>query len=382
MIPGISQWTNKTCGQWQADGLNERIQPFNCNLVKLSTIADCICIPKDLANSGAGGFLGGLFSGGGGCFSSDNIIEVMDYDTKQISMMYMDSLQIGDYVRVDNTGNKQNDFSMVYSFAHYETSKPTQFVQIKWSVDNQDDTSTSDSPVAHEPSTTFALEVTTNHYIHTIDPVSKKRVTVPAGELNVGDSIIVTLPMSTTMNGTHTEQETTQVVPISSIDRSARYGAYAPLTVTGNIVVSNVMASSFVALIDFQKDDISVWMEQQQNWMSQIFMAPLRIFCQWNTDYCKTNESYTEDGVATWAVGLVQAVTWMNAQHPIVQKLLFGTLFLVLSLIRVMATASFWMVLVLGLGSGYLWKSSKTDNMRVVNNMNNAATGVPSKKTL
>ena len=75
-----------------------------------------------------------------------------------------------------------------------------------------------------------------------------------------------------------------------TIGSVTRRGAFAPFTKTGAIVVSDVLASNYVFLLD--KSPVSV------QWMAHSFNAPHHIVCAFSFEICE-NETYIND-ISNW----------------------------------------------------------------------------------
>jgi hypothetical protein len=229
-------------------------------------------IPKVVGDNG--GSSGGSSSGGtstpnngsGGsspysgsptsCFSSENTVEVLDRGN-----IKMDKLRIGDFVR---TGS--GDFSQVYSFGHLDRDMEAEYLQI------------------FSKNIDLPLEVSSDHMVF----VSGKAVR--ASKVQVGD-----------MLGEN------QVIDIRTVQRR---GVYAPTTFAGNIVVSGVVASSYVALLDVVPPRI-------QNAASHATTAIHRMMCKIDFGLCQ-GEEYT-DGINNWITSAVQLVTRLNKQNMLLQ---------------------------------------------------------------
>jgi Hint module len=167
----------------------------------------------------------------------------------------MEELEIGDYVRSGSAG-QGGTFSRVFSFAHLDRDYETEFIQI-FSNGKKD-----------EP-----IELTYNHLMF----VNNKAAPVRADAVKVGDAL----------DDQHKVTEIKQVV---------RRGIYAPVTESGDLVVSGVRASSYVAVMD------NVLVDQHA--MTHMFFAPCRMICSINFDWCK-EETYSKEGYSnlySWAL--------------------------------------------------------------------------------
>jgi len=192
---------------------------------------------------------GGDGDGGDGqtspCFSRFNDVEVQGK-----GMTAMDAIKVGDYVR---TGN--DSFSRVFSLAHLDHEIEADFLQI------------------YADGLEKPLEITGMHMLFS----SGK--SVRADEVSVGDML-----------------GASKVSEIKSIKRN---GVYAPITQSGDIVVSGIHASSYAAFLD------SVPLNQHV--MSHFFFAPHRMMCSFDFKMCE-NEGHTNGytNFAYWAIQMME----------------------------------------------------------------------------
>ena len=154
----------------------------------------------------------------------------------------MASLEIGDFVKSDGEGQ----FSRVYSFGHIQREAQGTYYQIT--------TEALSTP----------LEISGPHIVYANGKA------VRASDVSVGD-----------MLGEN---------KVSKIELVRSMGVYAPTTESGDIVVSGVVASSYVALWDYSI--------AAQKMVYHAALAPLRMTCALNFDFCKT-ESYNADGISS-----------------------------------------------------------------------------------
>jgi len=209
----------------------------------------------DAGGDGAGGD-GGEAGGDGGdegadgaasspCFSRFNDVEVQGK-----GMTAMDAIKVGDYVR---TGN--DNFSRVFSLAHLDHEFEADFLQV------------------YAEGLEKPLEITGMHMLF----ASGKPIR--ADEVNVGDML-----------------GESKVSEIKSIKRN---GVYAPITESGDIVVSGIHASSYYAFLDR--------IPFNQHVMSHFFFAPHRLVCSFDFDLCK-NEGHTNGytNFAYWAIQIME----------------------------------------------------------------------------
>ena len=256
-----------------------------------------------------------------GCFAGNNLVEILDpplprynndddnnptattsyynlattivpsrqqQQPPRTKLVRLDSLQIGDFVRVGGSSSTQ-EYSMIYSFAHYDTTTPTQYLQIyvdSRSTASDNDTvfmdnvttTTTTATITTQPQSPPPLEISENHLVFAfqqgiIRKEGRKPSIIPASDLQVGDfllfvppptfaSIMPQVPDHTSLDMLNNHQQQRRrrhpynVVPIVRIDTVIRSGAYAPLTWTGNIVISNVLSSNYVSILSFSKETV------------------------------------------------------------------------------------------------------------------------------
>jgi len=118
---------------------------------------------------------------------------------------------------------------------------------------------------------------------------------VPASSVNVGDKLIVA-------NGD-------AVAEVRKIERVTRRGAFATFTKTGTIVVSGIVASNYISLMD----ETPVSMQ----WMAHAFNAPHRMVCALSFEICE-NETYT-NGISDWVYNPLQLGLWLAQQNAVVK---------------------------------------------------------------
>jgi hypothetical protein len=169
-------------------------------------------------------------------------------------------------------------YSKVYSFGHKHHSVEAEFLQLL----------------------PTGLEITGNHMVKVIE-----RGFIPASHVVVGD---------------HLETAAGKYVMVEEIAKVLRQGVYAPFTGAGTIVVSGIMASSYVVLQDSghliiggYKTPISF------QYLSHLSQAPHRVYSRM---FGIGEETYTDEGVSLW-VDLPQKLSeWYLNQHAIVMILL------------------------------------------------------------
>jgi len=179
------------------------------------------------------------------CFSGRSTVDVQGRGT-----ITMDSLKVGDYVRV-----KDGAFSKVHGFGHFQPNVEAEFLKIQTTKNNAK-----------------AIEVTPEHMIYAHNKSTDKNEVVAAGNVMVGDFLV-------------TENGPAEIVSINKIFTK---GAYAPLTTTGDILVEGVLASNYVSRDWIIK---SGWVKENTLHLLQHgTVTTQRLFCDW-LNVC-TKETY------------------------------------------------------------------------------------------
>jgi len=208
------------------------------------------------------------------CFSGANTVEV-----KGRGVVRMDSLAIGDSVRV-----KGGAFSKVYSFGHYDPNVPAEYLQIYFRTNEKKYTKAVLPP----------LEISKRHMIFIRDGTSSSAI--PASMLKLGDTLVV--------EGA-TNSSSTAATVYNIVTNIKRKGAYAPFTMSGDIVVSGVLASNYVSMMandDYESGSL-------MHWIAHVFKAPHRVLCSLDFNICE-NEKYTH-GISTWIYSSYHVARWM-----------------------------------------------------------------------
>lgn len=202
------------------------------------------------------------------CFPGDSEVTVQD----RRGPIKMKDLQLGDMVQVVG-GN----YEPIYSFGHKHSDTYSEFLAI----------STTDNKV---------LEISKNHMVG-----RPNGGFVPAGILQVGDSLI-------SSNGV-----TTSVRSIRSVQRK---GVYAPFTDSGTIIVNGILASTYIAYEDSQYLRIaSMKTPFTYQWLAQTFQCLHRLATKLNLF---GEETYSESGVSGWVQGPHEIFMWLLDQHVVV----------------------------------------------------------------
>lgn len=203
------------------------------------------------------------------CFSGINTVEVYGSPKPK----FMKDIRIGDLVRTSN------GFSRVLGFGHVDENTETHFLQI------------------HSDGLGSPLELTPDHMLFVGTPVR-------ARDVKIGDRV-----------GEKT---------VSSVDFVVRTGIYAPVTESGDLIVSGILSSCFVAPFDASP--------VLQHYAAKAILSPLRLACYSNFEVCR-GAGYT-DGRPNVVWKLIRLVRSMRALPTVIQAAVFGFVAALLVLIN------------------------------------------------
>jgi hypothetical protein len=235
------------------------------------------------------------------CFSPSNTVQV---DGKGI--IPIQDLQIGDYVKSSTTNN---EYSRVVSFMHKDLHAEVIYLQIYTDRGNE-------SP----------LEITPEHFLF----LSHGKL-VTARDLRVGDIL-------------DTDQGKQMVTTIHTVYRR---GMLAPLTESGNVVVSGVHASCYVALLQ----DHRIAPTTLQAIVLHATLTPLRLTCALDFSICQ-KESYTSEGLSTNIEHLIQfgfRLFELNGTIQLLVLIIALPLLIVQTALEILFDHSFMVLFVAGL---------------------------------
>jgi Hint module len=187
------------------------------------------------------------------CFSGYNMV-----DTKDRGIVPMNSLHIGEWVLSSLDGV----YTQVYGFGHYHPYLKSAFLHITFdsndSIANQ--TSSTQTPLLFPPS--VFLEISDRHLV--MVETNQRQYRIPASEVRVGDNL----------SGYH----------VKTIQQVTRYGVYAPLTQSGEIVVAGILASNYVKLLD---SPMMMTMPWDHHTLAHNLFRPQQLFCHWVISVCQ-----------------------------------------------------------------------------------------------
>jgi len=242
------------------------------------------------------------------CFSGASQVDVQGKGATR-----MDALQIGDSVL---TGD--GTFQKVYSFGHFAPDQPVKYLQIKAETMNK------------------PLEISEFHMIYKRDKESKKKMVVAAKDIKVGDTLI-------TGQGASME--------VKSIGSLVRNGAYAPLTMNGDVVVDGAVASNYIVLSPSFTKHVS---PDLQHWIEHAALTPYRTFC--SLFGCEKESYDPVTGIPFYVMKWLSLVDFMERHNLVVPVVLN------LVCIPILWVAFNFSTVVAALLGYYVWKKANKNN--------------------
>jgi Hint module len=199
------------------------------------------------------------------CFSSNNMVDV-----KLIGTIGIHELKIGDYVRTRN-----NEYTQVYGFSHINRDVEIEFLQLIL-----------EDPLRSNVEFDNPLEVTSKHLVFV--ERNDKFVALPASSTIVGDIL--------NYDGKR----------VKEIRYVTRHGIYAPLTFSGDMIVSGALVSNHVNILDHPSN---MW---NQHLLGQVAWYPRRLFCRLFMDVCMKETHHIDSGHSIYAEWIVWCGSIVN----------------------------------------------------------------------
>ncbi|CAF3455878.1 unnamed protein product [Rotaria sp. Silwood1] len=181
------------------------------------------------------------------CFSSHSTVEIK-LTKERISM---NNLKIGDEILVDINNYNQRIYEPIYSFIHASPNGLYDYLKI--SVENISEQS---------------LIISSNHLIYRIN----EKNPIFAGHLKIGDQLQVI-----------TKDGYKQAGSIINIQLIKSQGFYAPLTLSGKLVVDGIVVSNYATVANHHLAHLS--MQPYRWWIQWIGLSSysdsIHWYCQW-----------------------------------------------------------------------------------------------------
>lgn len=220
-----------------------------------------------------------------GCFAGSNSVEV-----RNRGPVRMQDLKLGDEVMVG-----QGKYEPIYSFGHVAPETIATFLHIQTSRSQ--------------------LRLTEDHMVFT----SSQRA-VPASSLHVGDFLL---------GGTGLKDR------IESIEVLQDTGLFAPFTPSGKLIVNDILASSYVAVVD--QEDLNLgWTILNLHWLSHAVLFPRRLICC-HLASCPS-ETYNSEGIPLWIDPVFRAFSWLLSFNSFVRVSLIVTMAVVATFVTAVET--------------------------------------------
>jgi Hint module len=208
------------------------------------------------------------------CFSGESQVRVLNQGPTK-----MWDLGLYDMVQVAN-----NKYEPVYSFGHKEASMEAEYLSISTKTAT---TSTSSNKAE--------LELSKDHMVMT-----EGGRNVPASHITVGDMLV-------TASG--------ELVAVESIRTVIRKGSFAPFTLSGSIVVNDLVVSNYVAYQGSEYLMIAgIATPFTFQWLAHTFNAAHRVAYLMGVK----GETYNDVGVSHWVEAGHHGAGWLLEQNPFV----------------------------------------------------------------
>jgi Hint module len=189
------------------------------------------------------------------CFSGRSTVE-----GKDIGHIQMAQLRIGDLVK-----SHDNIFTQVYGFSHVDRNHDGIFLHFTFDSCSRESIS---------PNQASFLEISKRHLV--VVEKTEKSYLIPAGDVIVGDIL----------SGKR----------VTNIKRVVRSGIYAPLTQSGYLLVSGVLVSNYVDLLD--RSTLLCDLHQ----VAHTLFYPQQLFCHYYIEICKKERYFKGYGILAYPI--------------------------------------------------------------------------------
>jgi Hint module len=203
--------------------------------------------------------------------------------------MPLSQLKIGDMIQT-----QQDQYTQVYGFGHNDPHHEGDFIRIVYAYNDSFDVVNAITMDEEENDTnrmgmTQMIEISAEHLLFgkTQEPLGSLIQPVRAMDVRIGDEL----------SGGHI---------VTAIEYVKRRGVYAPLTYSGDMMISGIHVSNYVQAFDDYSSRIMF--RNQHDWAHMIF-TPQRWFCSYFLEHCKKERYINGYGlIAYFVVGTSDVV--------------------------------------------------------------------------
>ncbi|KAI2507787.1 serine-type endopeptidase [Fragilaria crotonensis] len=122
---------------------------------------------------------------------------------------------------------------------------------------------------------------------------------------------------------------------IESIEVLQDTGLFAPFTPSGKLIVNDILASSYVAVVD--QEDLNLgWTILNLHWLSHAVLFPRRLICC-HLASCPS-ETYNSEGIPLWIDPVYRAFSWLLSFNSFVRVSLIVTMAVVATFVTAVET--------------------------------------------
>lgn len=249
------------------------------------------------------------------CFSGHNTVEV-----KGVGTVLMNQLKIGDYVKT-----AYNQYTQVYGFGHYHTENDEEYLQIHF----RDGGATTGSSGSTSTRKSSVLEISSRHLVFVMNK-NGKIDPIRASDVVIGDSLI-------------SDDDKDGVAVVKAIHLIRRNGIYAPLTQSGDLLVSGIHVSNHIDILD-TTNHMMIW---NPHVVGHALFLPQRLFCRCYIDACAKIATYNNDGYGMIAYMIVSMGRIINRYDGWLVQVMVSlvTSFTVIMMYFIEAMFSMWFLL-------------------------------------
>lgn len=207
-------------------------------------------------------------------------------DVQNRGIISISEIKIGDYVKTISGGDDIDNeyYTQVYGFGHFDDNREIPFIQLIYNGPHEEEEENNH----HRHNNTQALEVSSKQLIFVSRDSNYGQYYYPirASDIEVGDIL---------SNGNI----------VTSINTLSRRGLYAPLTMSGDIIVSGIRSSNYIDILDHNG-------LYDQHIVGHAVFGPQRIYCTYFMNQCK-QQTYNSNGYGSWANIIINIAFKLNS---------------------------------------------------------------------